>query len=418
MPLTSYICFALFILLFLTLFRKNTDVFSPARLFIMIWALAIGLVELKLSRYQKVWSSYSWIVLMISLFSMVLGFFIVYVINIGKPLKSINEIRRITKDFTFDSNLLFRYTVLLFIAYLISYIVSAIVIGYIPLFTKYPGVARNDWGIFGFGLFVQSFPSIIYLIVLYFLITKKATFKKIILTIVFIITFLTYAFLLQRYYIALAIISIAATVYYLTNMLRLRNVILISIVGLAIMFGMTFIRLTGTIANYLYYLSQMKFSVKYAYLTEPYMYIVMNIENFVHAASKIEKFTYGLLSFDFVFALTGLKHVMAEYLALPKFPHLITNNYNTYTMFFVYYWDYGILGITLFPLLIGMIFSFAYYKMRTKPDLNSIAIYSIFVFVISFSFFVPVLTFLHFVFNLIVIYFITALVTEKSKPIY
>jgi len=415
MPLTSYICFVLFTVLFLTLFRKNTDVFSPVRLFIMIWALAIGLTELKLSRFQKTWSSYNWIVLMISLLSMILGFFIVYVINIGKQIKPINEIRQITKDFTFNTNLLFRYTVLLSIAYLVSYIVSALVIGYIPLFTKYPGVARNDWGIFGFGLFVQSFPSIIYLIILYFLITKKALLKKIILSVVFMIVFLTYAFLLQRYYIALAIISTAVTIYYLTNLFRLRNVIFISLIGLAIMFGMTFIRLTGTIANYLYYLSQMKFSIKYAYLTEPYMYIVMNIENFVHAASKIEKFTYGLFSFDFVFAITGLKHVMAEYLALPKFPFLITNNYNTYTMFFVYYWDFGILGITFFPLLFGMIFSFFYYKMRIKPDLNSIAVYSIFVFVIAFSFFVPVLTFLHFVFNFIVIYFITALVTQKSK---
>ncbi len=413
MPITSYIYFFIFLILFLTLFVKKTDVFSPARLFIMIWSLAIGLTELKLSRYQPKWHSYEWIVIIISLFSMLTGLFASYVINIGKPLVSIKDIRQIVKKYQFDSDLLFKYTVTLFLAYLISYIVSALVIGYIPLFTRFPGVARNDWGIFGFGLFVQSFPAIIYFIILYFLISRGHPIKKSLLGLIFLITFLTYGFLLQRYYIAFAIILSAATLYYLTDLLRFRNVLFITIIGLAIMFGMTFIRLTGTIANYLYYLSQMKYSVKYAFLTEPYMYIVMNIENFVHAASKLEKFTYGILSFDFIFAITGLKHVLAEYLSLPKFPYLITNNYNTYTMFFVYYWDFGILGITFFPLLIGFIFSSAYYKMRRQPDLNSIAVYSVFVFVIIFSFFVPVLTFLHFVFNFILIYFITKVITKK-----
>ncbi len=415
MPVVSYLCFLIFFILFLSLFRKRTDVLSPPRLFILIWSLAIGLMELKLSRYQPQWHSYKWIVILLPIVSMLIGMFISYVINIDRQLKSIFEIRQLVKKYTFDSNLLFRFIMTLFIAYLISYIVSALVIGYIPLFTKYPGVARNDWGIFGFGLFVQSFPSIIYLIILYYLISKGHPIKKIIVTVVFIITFLTYGFLLQRYYIAFAIILSAATIYYLTDLLRFRNVLIIVIFASIIMFGMTFIRLTGTIANYLYYLSQMKFSVKYAFFTEPYMYIVMNLENFVHAASKIEKYTYGLQTFDFVYALTGLKHVMAEYLDLPRYPFLITNNYNTYTMFFVYYWDYGILGITIIPLIIGIIFSSMYYKMRNEPNLNSIAIYSIFVFVIMFSFFVPVLTFLHFVFNFVVIFFVTKLISIKNQ---
>lgn len=400
--------------MFLTLFRKNTDVFSPARLFILIWSLAIGLTELKQSRFQLEWSLFNWLILLSSLFSMLLGFFIPYVLNFGKPLYDIKEIRKLLINYNYNSNSLFNYTIWLFFAYIISYIVSALVIGYIPLFTKFPGVTRNDWGIFGFGLLVQAFPSIIYFIVVYYLITKGNTIKKIVLALVFIVVFITYGFLLQRYYIAFAIILSMATLYYLTNALRFRNVLFIVLIGLAIMFGMTFIRLAGTIANYLYYLSEMKFSVKYAYLTEPYMYIVMNIENFVHAASKTEQFTYGLMSFDFIFALSGLKHTLAEYFSLPKFPYLITVNYNTYTMFFVYYWDYGLIGITFFPLIIGIIFSSMYYKMRREPSLYTVAIYSIFVFVIIFSFFVPVLTFLHFAFNSSVIYFVTKTLSIRT----
>ena len=89
----SFICFILLFILLFSLFKKETDVFSPARLFLIIWSLAIGLADLKLSRYQINWTNYSWIMLLISLSSMLIGMFIVYVINLDKPLKKIESIR-------------------------------------------------------------------------------------------------------------------------------------------------------------------------------------------------------------------------------------------------------------------------------------------------------------------------------------
>ncbi len=413
MTWVSFICFGIFLLLIISLFKKGTDVFSPARLFVIIWSFAIGLTDLKLSRYQIIWTDYSWIMIIISLFSMLTGMFIVYVINIDKQVNRIDVVRNSFKRDSFNSTKLFQYVIILFLAYLVSYIVSALVIGYIPFFTLFPGVARNDWGIFGFGLFVQSFPAIIYFIILYFIITKEQKKQKIILALVFLVTCFTYAFLLQRYYVVFAIILSAVSMYYITNLLRVKNVLIITAIILVIIFSMTFVRLTGTIANYLYFLSDMKFSVKYSLLTEPYMYIAMNLENYAHSVDKINSFTYGIFSFDFVFALTGIKHQMVEYLKLPKYPFLLSNNYNTYTMFFIYYWDFGILGLGLIPMMLGAIFANLYYKMRRNPNLNTISVYSIFSFVIIFSFFIPIISFLHFVFNFLVIYFTTKRITTS-----
>ncbi len=403
----SIFCFCVFFILIISLFKKRTDVFSPARLFLIIWSLSIGLADLKLSRYQPVWTSYSWIMLWIALFSMLTGMFVMYVINLDKPVEKIESIRTLLKKKTFTSDVLLRHILFLFVAYIVSYVVSTLVIGFIPLFTRFPGVARNDWGIFGFGLFVQSFPSIIYLIILYFAITKGHTSQKVLLALVLIVTFITYAFLLQRYYIVFAILLSVIALYYLTNVLRFKNTLIIFVIIFISVFSMTFIRLTGTIANYLYYLSNMRYSVKYAAFTEPYMYIVMNLENFANAVDKIQKFTYGTFSLDFVFALSGLKHQLIHYMNLSEYPNLITNNYNTYTMFFIYYWDFGILGLGLIPFIIGALISAAYYRMRRNPNLNTISVYSIFAFVIIFSFFVPIINFLHFVFNFLVIFFIT-----------
>ena len=411
----SILCFCVFFLLIISLFKKGTDVFSPARLFVIIWSLAIGLADLKLSRYQIVWTGYSWAILSISLFSMLTGMFVVYVINLDKPVARIESIRSLLKTNIFDSGLLLRYIILLFSAYSISYVVSTLVIGFIPLFTKFPGVARNDWGIFGFGLFVQSFPTIIYLIILYYTITKGYSSKKLLLAAVLVVTFLTYAFLLQRYYIVFAILLSVVALYYLTNVLRVKNTVIIFIIIFISVFSMTFIRLTGTIANYLYFLSDMKYNVKYAAFTEPYMYIVMNLENFANAVNNVQKFTYGTFSLDFIFALTGLKHTLFQYMGLPEFPNLLTNNYNTYTMFFIYYWDFGILGVGLIPFIIGSLISASYYRMRINPNLNTISVYSICAFVIIFSFFIPIISYLHFVFNLLLIVFITKRIsTQKS----
>lgn len=411
----SILCFCILFLLIISLFKKGTDVFSPARLFVIIWSLAIGLADLKLSRYQIVWTGYSWAILSISLFSMLTGMFVVYVINLDKPVARIESIRSLLKTNIFDSGLLLRYIILLFSAYSISYVVSTLVIGFIPLFTKFPGVARNDWGIFGFGLFVQSFPTIIYLIILYYTITKGYSSKKLLLAAVLVVTFLTYAFLLQRYYIVFAILLSVVALYYLTNVLRVKNTVIIFIIIFISVFSMTFIRLTGTIANYLYFLSDMKYNVKYAAFTEPYMYIVMNLENFANAVNNVQKFTYGTFSLDFIFALAGLKHTLFQYMGLPEFPNLLTNNYNTYTMFFIYYWDFGILGVGLIPFIIGSLISASYYRMRINPNLNTISVYSICAFVIIFSFFIPIISYLHFVFNLLLIVFITKRIsTQKS----
>lgn len=403
----SFLCFGVFVVLLFSMFKKGTDVFSPARLFSLVWSFAIGLTDLKLSRYQIQWSFFSWIMLLISLFSVLTGMFVVYVINFEKPLNKIGSIRYSIINSKINSAVLLRYTMFLFLGYLISYIVSYLVIGFLPFFTKYPGLARNDWGIFGFGLFIQAFPAIVYFVILYYVLVKENVKKKLVLATILLATFITYAFLLQRYYLVFAILLSAVSLYYSSNLLRLKNVLILFAVIVSIVYSMTFIRLSGTIVNYLYYLSDMRYSVKYAFFTEPYMYVVMNLENFANAVMNLENFSYGTFSFDFIFALTGVKHNLIEYMHLSDFPNLLTNNYNTYTMFFIYYRDFGVLGLGIVPFLLGILFSGSYYKMRTNPSINTVSVYAVVVFVIIFSFFVPIISFLHFVFNFLVIFVVT-----------
>jgi oligosaccharide repeat unit polymerase len=143
------------------------------------------------------------------------------------------------------------------------------------------------------------------------------------------------------------------------------------------------------------------------------MYLVTNLENFVHAASRINQFTFGYYTFDFVTALTGLKHWIADYAQLAESPYMIAG-YNTYTFLWPFYRDFGIPGLVVFPLAEGFIISWVYCAMKRDPSILRIAMYATAVFVMLISFFNHAPSLLHFVFNMTLIYVVNRSVIRHS----
>ena len=380
----------------------------------MVWTFAIGLAELKLSWFQYEWKFYSWFILLISLVSMLLGMFSMYVLNYNKPLKSIHDTRIHIRSAKLDIKLLFKLTIALFLAYAISYVTIWIAVGFIPIFSPIPNIARTKWSLFGFGLVIHMAPVIIYLVVLYFLSVRKKYSQKVSLLFMVLITVLSFLLLLQRFPLVIPIILSMIFLYYGTKKFRPRNIFLVVVLFVGFMYAMSTIRVSTLFIYFIYFTSKMKFSIDYAFLTEPYMYIVMNLENFANATEKLTTFDYGNFTFDFMLALSGLKHWLIEYNNITESPHLISQNFNTYSMFFVYYRDFGPIGVFLFPLLIGMVIAKLYYKMRISPDIHSISLYGMSTFVIMFSFFVPMLSWLNFVLGLTTIYLVTRLIVIKK----
>ncbi len=415
MTVISYIFFLIFLFVVFISFRKGVDVFSPARIFVLVWTLAIGLADLKLSWFQFEWSFYSWLMILIAVVSMLTGMFIVYVINYGKKIPSLIKTREMFVDHQINIKYLFKVVVFLFLSYIISFVVTSIVEGYIPFFTFAPDDTRSKWGIFGFGLFIQVVPSLIYFMMLYFILARQKTAHKSFVGVLLLMTFLTYLLILQRFYLIFCILLTIIFLFYSSKKINAKNVIIVLLIMFLIIYGISAIRTSRYLINIVHYISAMKYGSQYALFTEPYMYVVMNLENFARAVAKLEIFEYGYNSFDFILALTGLKHWIAEYTTIQEFPFIITSSFNTYTMFFAYYKDFGVFGLFFIPLFLGMFSSVLYYRMRMSPSIGNISIYSIFVFVIIFSFFIPILSWLHFIFNLVLIVFVTNSIEIKEK---
>lgn len=414
MPVSSLILFLVFIVLVISLFKKNADVFSPARLFLIVWTFSLGLVQLKLSHFQQQWSLYSWLIIMVSLFSVLLGMLIIYVLNFEKRIFSINSMRTVIINFQVKPQILFNLILILFFAYVLSYLIIYLIVGFVPLFTARPDLMRSRWNVFGAGLIIHSVPAIIYFIILYFIKVKKSLKHKIILSIIMVTSFVSYLLLLQRFDLVIFIVLSAMFLYYGTNKIKMSSVILIVIGFVVIMYGISSIRTSNLIVEYLYYGGKMKFSKDFAIFTEPYMYVSMNIENFAYAVNRHIDYTYGYYTFDFILALSGLKHWLFEYNQIDTFPNLITEGYNTYTMFFAYYRDFGVLGSFFFSTLFGAVTYLTYLQMKEFPTINSISLYGVLTVAVIFSFFIPILSWLHFVFNLSVIFLFSKIITIKG----
>lgn len=395
--------------------RRDADALSPARVLGFVWALAIGLTNLKLSGLQENWSITSWIQLIIGVSSYLIGTLIAFVQNIGRQLLSVELMRKSwTKDV--DEHRLFISIAVTFALYIFGYFVITFIKGVTPpLFSAKPWIARHDFTMFGIGLFLQNVVVVVFFSVVYLLIAGGEKRKKRVVLAMTAISLLTYFFLLQRLQIMMTGIVCATLIYYTTSHLR-KSTVIWYFLGTSLFFLLVSSLRTGQVlVLFLYTSAAMKFSPAYAIFTEPYMYVVMNLENFARAVQQLDSLAYGYYTFDFTTALVGLKHWISEYFGMVDTPYL-TSNYNTYTAFWTYYRDFGTFGIAIIPALVGWGIASAYYWLRTSPNIRSLAFYSVAMFVMFMTFFNSPLGFLWFVYNVVVMYAVLRYIRVRAVP--
>jgi oligosaccharide repeat unit polymerase len=391
----------------------RSDPFSPARVFIVTWSIAIGLADLNLSGFQSQWSTFSWIVLLSGVFSLLLGIFIQFVLHMDEPILDIGAVRYRLAHLEINERRFFAAIVIVWFLYLFSFWVEDIIVGGLPIFSAFPERARVDYGVFGWSLIVDLMPTILFLCIEYLVLVQFKLFKKAVVVFVFITTALSFLTLLQRFSFVIWAFTALCFLFYASRFVRLRNLLLSGAVfGGVFSYIMSF-RLAKFVENYLYVTSKMHFSVKYAAFTEPYMYIVMNLENLARSVEKLNRFTYGYYTGDFLMALTGLKHWMADYFGLVERPFLISG-YNTYSFFWPYYHDLGIIGIVLFPLVIGFIIGSIYFRLRRRPTLLGAAMYANAFAFLLISFFTNILTSLAVVSNIVLLGAIQVFITRRA----
>jgi len=387
-------------IILLSSFRKKADILSPGRIFTLVWVVALAITELKLSWLQHDWSLEVWIQILIGPISLLLGLSYAYLFYLDKDIKPLNYFRNSPDKYYVDAAKLYKAVVVLFVLFLIGYFSILAKAGTVPLFSSNPGKVRANFTMFGVGLFLHNVVLIVFFTTLYFVIEKKKLAKRRILFLFALLSVLMYVVTLQRFQIMMTVFIMVFLLYYLTNKIKVRTLIITLVVFIAFFYSITLFRVGDLVLSIVYKMSKMKYSQTYAIFTEPYMYLSMNLENYATAIKKTEFFTFGYYTFDFMTALTGIKHWVEEYFQLVDTPFLVSD-YNTFPGFFFYYRDFGVLGIFIIPFFGGLGIGSLYYSLKIKPTLLKLGLYGMLLFALIFTFFNSCFGYLWYVYNVI-----------------
>jgi oligosaccharide repeat unit polymerase len=370
------------------------------------------LTDLKLSHLQHEWPPIVWLQVLIGPYSFLLGAGLVYIIKLNKEICTIETIRNYRNQYNLNTSRIYFSIIALFILFIFGYGVIYLYTGEIPVFSPKPGVARANFTMFGIGLFLHNVVLIVLFTVIYVILVQEKTKKKLFLGALSVISVALYSLTLQRYQIFMTILLVIILLYYTTNKIKLSTTLAAGFLIVVFFFLVSSFRAGEIIILVLYKISKMKFSPEYAVFTEPYMYVTMNLENFARSIEKIEEYSLGYYTFDFVTALTGLKRWISEYFFLTENPFLISS-YNTYSAFWTYYRDFGVLGIFVIPFFGGIGISSLYYSLRGKPTLFKISIYGILIYGVVFSFFNSIFGFLWYVYNIVILIVVFKFISNK-----
>jgi oligosaccharide repeat unit polymerase len=414
----SAACFLTCVAVILSAVRRGADPLSPVRVFGFVWALVLGLADLKFSGFQEEWSAYAWVVLLTALAAVVAGILLVDVLLLGGVSHvPIATIRRGVGGFSPANQR--RYVGSLGALagiYLVSYLVEAVSFGSVPIFSPRPDRARMEFGLFGVHLLVTLAPSVMILATQYFLVFRgKLRYRTAVLS-VFVVVFVSYGFLLQRFsYVMWAVIS-GCFAFYFTRYINWKSLLAASGLFAGFIVFLQSIRLSRYVEDYIYVVSRMKYPRAFAPLTEPYMYTVMNLENLARGVDRLETFTAGLFTFDPFAALLGVKHAAAAYFNVVERPFL-NSGYNTFPFMWTYYRDFGYAGMALICLSLGIAIGYLYNRFRSRPTLHLATAYILAVFFMSLSFFTNVLAMLNMVTNIVLLYSMNRLLFPGAPPL-
>ena len=326
--------------------RESGSFVELRALFTLAWVGGQGISCLKLSTLQDTWSYITW-----------LSFFVIYIaFGIGyewgrkysrvegkEPEKNKKKADR-----------LFRCIMLLLVVSAGCFVIEIIRIGYIPIFSDEP---------YSYSYFRMSALHYLHYCAISCILIPGLTvlWKKIdseeskwrngAIIIANIVAFAVPFLYVSRFQFLFEI-GVAAVIYILVNKnMRKSTLVLLGLVVCAAYVVITLSQKRDAI--YLNNVFKMKYTHMPVFLTQPYIYIANNYDNFDCLVKNLPKFSYGLrMLFPFV-SLTGLKFVMPN--LVPATVYLTSTELTTFTMFYDAYYDFGVIGVFVIALLIGVV---------------------------------------------------------------
>lgn len=328
-------------------YRRTENIIHLRGLFSLFWVGGQGVACLKLSELSSDWSMLTWLCFLLAF----LGFWVTFE-ALGRTMGETRGGRPLWFHFQGFERPLFWSMVIVTVVSLTAFLVEAAVLGFVPFFVKGVPHAYSTFHITGIHYFTVSCVLVPALSVLYLGIEQGRNGVRLVLAILMdVIACAIPVLCVSRFQLILAVALGVLTFIAMENRLKISYAI-----GLAL--GMIPIYVILTIARghdvaYLNSIFQMKNSQMPIFITQPYMYIANNYDNFNCMVEWLPSHTFGLRMLFPVWALTGLKFLVPS---LVDFPIYVTKEeLTTVTLFYDAFYDFGIIGVLVFACILGAV---------------------------------------------------------------
>ncbi len=334
-------------------YRRTENIVHLRGLFSLFWVGGQGIACLKLSELSSDWNIITWLCFLIAFlaFWVSFEFFARMQGETGGHRPSWFSFKGYEKP-------LFYSMVLVTVLSLTAFIAEALLLGFIPFFVKGVPHAYSTFHITGIHYFTVLCVLTPALSVLYFSIEQGRNGIRLVLAVMMDIIACAIPILcVSRFQLILSIGLAVLTYIAMEHRLKIAYAAGLTLGMIPIYVVLTIAR--GHDVSYLNSIFQMKNSGMPIFITQPYMYIANNYDNFNCMVEWLPSHTFGLRMLFPLWALTGLKFLVP---ALVDFPIYVTKEeLTTVTLFYDSFYDFGIVGVFLLGCILGII---AFFLMR------------------------------------------------------
>lgn len=334
-------------------YRRTENIIHLRGLFSLFWVGGEGIACLKLSELSSDWNIITWLCFLLGF----LGYWMTFQFLAGMQGESSRQ-RSSWFSFKGYERPLFLSMVLVTLLSLGAFILEAAVLGFVPFLIKGVPHAYSTFHITGVHYFTVSCVLVPALSVLYFSIEQGRNWGRMILAVVMdLIACAIPVLCVSRFQLILAVGLAVLTYIAMDHRLKITYAIGLVVGMIPIYAVLTIAR--GHDVSYLNGIFQMKNSHMPIFITQPYMYIANNYDNFNCLVEWLPSHTFGLRMLFPLWALTGLKFLVP---ALVDFPIYVTKEeLTTVTLFYDSFYDFGIVGVLVFGCILGAV---AFFLMR------------------------------------------------------
>lgn len=357
-------------------YRKSGNPLHLRGLFCAFWVGGQGISCMKLSRLQTDWSMVTWGCFFVAL----AAFWTVYelaarklvtdgriICTRGSADKSVVGVKKQEKD-NQDSGYrfgLFTAILLLTAVCVAAFTLEAVVLGYIPFFVRGVPHAYSYFHISGVHYFTVSCVLVPSMSVVLFVTEKNlGSGKKAAVAIATLISLFIPILCVSRFQLIFAVILAVLTFMQVSGVKKIRYLFMAAGALIPLYVILTIARSHDV--EYLNGIFEMKNANTPIFITQPYMYIANNYDNFNCLVEQLPAHTYGIKGLFPLWALTGLKFLKPELVAFPLYT--TKEELTTVTLYYDAYYDFGIAGVLFFAAVLGLFAAWLSHHVEKKGN--------------------------------------------------